>query len=56
MRNIDYVKRSMSHILKNESLDEFALEIHTALLHVCRDYPKELIDNYAVKMKGAQYV
>lgn len=52
----DYVKRSMSHILENESLDEFALEIHTALLHVCRDYPKELIDNYAVKMKGAQYV
>lgn len=52
----EYVERSMIHILKDKSLELFALDVFTALQHICQDYPQDLIDKYSGKMKGAQYV
>jgi len=50
----NYAERTMSHILMDKSLDEFALDIYTALKHVCRDYPEEFINKYRDKMKGVE--
>lgn len=48
----NYAERAISHILIGKSLDDFALEIYTALKHVCRDYPEDFIIRYKEKMKG----